>query len=285
MCVRQIWLPLSKFEASDTPVDPFIRQAGGMYVPCGHCPECLQAKQRQWVARFLLEDRYWKSRGDYVTLFITLTYSPDYITDDPKQQRNDYRAFLKQVARTTGYKPRYYICSEYGSKTKRLHYHVLLFGFLRRFLGLETPFPLAWLTNKIERSWKRGFVKIKIAEGKDLTYVSKYVTKDSFDDCVSFTACSKRPALGLNGITDETRSYLNRRLNNPLRFDYYVYPLPRYIGSKVLNDDYKRLKRGLAVIENLKHERTVNNPTRAKLVWRRYYQTLELYAYKKAKKN
>lgn len=281
MCVRMIWIPLKKFEESGKYIPPRIKMAGGMYVPCGHCPECLKSRQRQWYSRFKLEERYWSKKGGYVTLYFTLTYSNANIKFTRKELQNDYRAFLKQIKRITGYKPRYYICSEYGTLHNRVHFHGLLFGF-------PIGYSLIQLQNLLAKCWHRGFVNVSYASGKSLNYVSKYVTKDMEKSgkygVQTITACSKRPALGLLGISLCLSSYLDSNSTYCLRFDGYRYPVPRYIASKILSEDTINLKKSRAVLDGILKERE-NSPARARSVYQQYNKKLSEYAFAKHKKS
>lgn len=218
---------------------PIIRHGVlGLWVPCGKCPECIAARQRAWYARFWLEDKYWKTKGLYRTLFVTMTYSSDNLPSSRDEAFNDVRAFIKSVSRNIVEKPRYYLTSENGSTTGRLHYHMLLFGFPLH-VGLEK------VTESVRKCWHRGFVYVKYCSNKDFNYVSKYVTKDTdpyknVHSWKTIQSSSKRPPLGLReAISSAFSDYFNRDIDNVLRIDGYSYALPRYLKSKVYSDDNK----------------------------------------------
>lgn len=127
-----------------------------MKVPCGHCAECLQARQNEFVQRC-----YEMAKFNYV-LFGTLTYNneslPYRYVNGRKLKYADIRDFQNFIKRLRKYKVipefRYLCVTEYGDdkfddkgvlirKSKhRPHYHFLIFipfqkhnGQIDEFLG------------------------------------------------------------------------------------------------------------------------------------------------------
>lgn len=208
----------------------------GCYVPCGRCPECLKAKQRAWFVRFKYEENYYRRKGDYRTWFVTLTYNEENIPSTRLRAVKDWQAFLKQIKRKVYDTPRFYLTSENGSLHGRLHFHALLFG---------VPVCLGdadYISSLISSCWHRGFVSARYAVGKDFNYVSKYVTKDvdpfrSESSWRTIQTFSKRPPLGLRGLSSASMDYYNSRLDNVCHFDGYSYALPRYLATKVYSEE------------------------------------------------
>lgn len=217
--------------------DGYVNGALGVYVPCGRCPECLAAKQRQWYVRFTLEERYWRKKGDYRTIFVTLTYNSKHLPKTRTEALHDWQAFLKQVKRKVYDSPRFYLTSENGSCHGRLHFHALFFG-----LAVS---DIDSLNRLISDCWNRGYVATKFATGEDFNYVSKYVTKDTdpfkTDSDSSFKTiqtCSKRPALGvLSATRNDYLAYFNSSLDNAVHINGYSYALPRYLAQKVYTEE------------------------------------------------
>lgn len=123
--------------------------------------------------------------------FVTLTYSnssvPFFEVDGKKyltvwkQDIKDWiKRFRTNYERLTGKNGiRYFLCSEYGPKTRRPHYHVIFFGLDKNdlYLGL--------------RDWQARFgfalaIDIDYSEQKSLEcsarYVSKYACKGFLDN-------------------------------------------------------------------------------------------------------
>lgn len=98
-------------------------------VPCGKCPDCLARLISGWSFRLVQEGKDADS-----ALFVTLTYNTDsvpltragYMT----LQKADVQKFMKRLRFAhTGAKPiRYFAVGEYGGKTMRPHYHLILFN-------------------------------------------------------------------------------------------------------------------------------------------------------------
>lgn len=169
-------------------------------VPCGKCPECLKTKQNDYMVRIYEELMQCKK-----ACFVTLTYSNatvPYLFRNGKRfnvvWKDDVKDWIKRYRtnyeRQTGVKGiRYFLCSEYGPKTHRPHYHAIFFGLSRKDLKLALD------------DWRRryGYVLAKDIDfsPKSLQcsarYVSKYALKGIFEDpfcCASFLA-SKFPAI------------------------------------------------------------------------------------------
>lgn len=203
-----------------------------VYVPCGKCPECLKSKQSKWYVRFWLEDKYWISQGNFHSWFITLTYGKDQLPGTRERALKDWQAFLKQLKRKLGTPPRFYVCSENGSKHGRLHFHAILFaipdeGDIKRL---------------VDSCWHRGFTTTLPAGGKAFTYVSKYVTKDTDpfrkeDSFKTIQTCSKHPALGLLGLSPALVRWLNQSDDNFLRINSFRYGLPKYLSHMIYKDE------------------------------------------------
>lgn len=125
------------------PITKMIRESKyslpySVQVPCGKCLECLRDKQNEWVVRLYMESKYHSN-----ILFFTLTYSPDsvpslvnlesgelYLTVYKKHLQDWFKRFRRRYEKTYGLTAqlKYFITSEYGPKTKRPHYHGILFG-------------------------------------------------------------------------------------------------------------------------------------------------------------
>ena len=78
----------------------------------------------------------------------------------------------KNLTKFTDEKIRYYIASEYGPKTFRAHYHVLLY-----YDKEETQKAMS---KCIRKSWPFGRIDASISRGKCSSYVAKYVNSNHF---------------------------------------------------------------------------------------------------------
>jgi hypothetical protein len=131
-------------------------------VPCGKCVLCRDKKAREWSFRATCENVFSES----IPLFLTLTYNNENL---PKYGvfKEEVQLFLKRLRISLDrlyYKHnlRYFACAEYGSKSKRPHYHMLIWNFPR-----EGSFRNIWnVTHFIEKCWS----KITGYDGKKPVY-------------------------------------------------------------------------------------------------------------------
>lgn len=178
-------------------------------IPCGQCKQCRANYAKNWAARCQNESKYWKN-----TAFITLTYDEKHIPVVDKTTGEIYRGFRhpkeyylnnKRYENSTLYKPdmqkflkrlrkyakehgleenpekglKVFYCGEYGSKTQRAHYHLLIYGLIipdlyvwKRMKGIEYD-----RSTIIEKEWGMGNVIIGALNYKTCAYVAKYVMK------------------------------------------------------------------------------------------------------------
>ncbi len=149
---------------------------GERYRPCGKCQACLRRRRNAWTGRMLLEQSQHSECA-----FVTLTYNEEtmplvYLAEHdiwiPTLVKSHLQRFIKSVrkkAMRLERRLRYFAAGEYGSKTGRPHYHLILFG--------TGP---CW--NPIyEASWNRGFVSSYDANPRSMSYVAKYCLKGGKD--------------------------------------------------------------------------------------------------------
>lgn len=146
--------------------NPFIvkdKIKGDIPVPCGKCPPCLKRRASGWSFRLMQEDKKAQS-----SQFITLTYDTQNVPITKKGFmslcKRDVQLFFKRLrkANKSGTKIRYYIVGEYGGKTYRPHYHIILFN---------TPVEI------IQAAWKNGSVYYGNVTGASVGYTLKYMCK------------------------------------------------------------------------------------------------------------
>lgn len=149
----------------------------GLTVPCGKCPNCLEAKRDDWSVRLQLHCYGYT----HMPLFVTLTYDDKHLVfadDKPSLYRPDVSLFIKRL------KDRYQLydsdfsyfgCGEYGDTFSRPHYHILMFGlddFYHRWQRDSHA-----VENELADVWQKGIVDVKVAEWSGIHYVTKYTLK------------------------------------------------------------------------------------------------------------
>lgn len=176
-----------------------------MLIPCGQCIGCRIAQREDWTTRIEMEARGYPK--DQVW-FVTLTYDDDHVpgmivktgeilrkvqyTWKPGAERpesvqillyTDVQKFLKRLRKATGDELRYFCAGEYGEKTARPHYHLILYGwkptdlepiYKKRCNGYFTSETLC-------KIWGNGNVQIAQAVPETYRYVAGYVTKKMYE--------------------------------------------------------------------------------------------------------
>jgi len=133
-------------------------------VPCGKCLLCNKRKANALATRAIMETEMCGS----APLFITLTYSNEYLPLNekgfPTLRKQDFQLFMKRLrslldARNIEHSLRYFVCGEYGSKTKRPHYHLLLWNFpvthFKDMVAIQSFIQKAWSFFRVDKNSKR----------------------------------------------------------------------------------------------------------------------------------
>ncbi|AXL15103.1 replication initiator protein [Microviridae sp.] len=238
--------------------------------PCGRCIPCRIKKRNEVATRIVLEMSQHQRN-----LFVTLTYAPGNLPESgvEKSHIQKYIKRLRKALDNSGYTDsvRYFACGEYGSKTHRAHYHLVLFGLDAHY---ETYVRDAWSIN----GDPIGHVHIGEAHAGAGKYVAKYASKgittnkriDRIQKLAGknpeFNLRSKHPALGYSaiqklahslahyGITDKLRKVYDfgsaereNKIPIAIRFDGQTWPLDRYLRDVLYRLVHGSKRDGLAV--------------------------------------
>lgn len=131
-----------------------------------------------------------EAKSSISVYFVTFTIAPENCDGNVHKEHlqkfwHDFRQANPSV------KFKYYAVSEYGTNTKRPHYHAIIFfkmGVRRDIIHKE-----------IKRWWKLGNIKVDIANDARLHYVTKYHITKPFTPKgknKTFTHMSRRPFIG-----------------------------------------------------------------------------------------
>lgn len=201
-------------------------KADRITVPCGKCAACLTNRRNDWSRRLAFEHE--NSTSAY---FVTLTYDDDNIVYGAyygtliKKHLQDYIKRIRDAIKPD--KIRYYAVGEYGTATKRPHYHILIFNL--------PPGELY----RIAEKWTYGYIQVGQVTGASIHYVTKYhVNRNDHPDgsAPGFTIQSSKPGIGYAYI-EKNRQYHE---GNPLRGHLFLRGglkcrLPRYYKDKLYN--------------------------------------------------
>lgn len=148
-------------------------------VRCGRCRYCRLRRKQHWVGRLFLE-----SLDHMHARFLTLTYR-----DDPGiLDYRDCQLFLKAYRERTS-RFRYFAVGEYGAKTGRGHWHLIIFGHAPKCVGpVDNP------------AWRHGFSYDGTVTPQSIGYVAGYSLKDVVRGKPAITKMSLQPGIGLPRI-------------------------------------------------------------------------------------
>lgn len=160
-----------------------------IWLPCSTCPGCLQDRALAWSIR-----SYQESQLHIKNSFITLTYSDDNLPSDGKISVDALQKFFKRVRKK--YSIRYLACGEYGSQTRRPHYHALIFGHdFRHLMQQEVDANGSYTSPDLEQFWPFGHNVVAPVSMSTCCYVAGYVNKKQGDED-TFRLSSRRPPIG-----------------------------------------------------------------------------------------
>lgn len=228
-----------------------------MTVPCGKCAACITNKRNDWATRLRIEDRYAVS-----SYFITLTYSDNNLkmVDIPNMNgeiiytvaslvKDDVQLFMKRLRKGTKDKLKYYLVGEYGEKTFRPHYHMLLFGLNKTGVRLQK-----YLLDK----WNKGQIDIGQVNPASIRYITNYmVTKTQFkNDFIEPPFAHMSKGLGKAYIEKHKSKHHNDLSRNYMTFeDGQKSRLPRYYRDALYCENTRIKQNEKAIHDSDKREK------------------------------
>lgn len=261
-------------------MSPWVKEdkkTGSNYtLPCGKCPDCLAKRASGWSFRLLQEEKICSS-----ALFLTLTYNTDHVPITNKGymtlNKTDPQKFMKRLRKLHTTTLKYYTVGEYGGKSKRPHYHLILFNAHE---GL------------ISKAWTLGDIHYGKVTGASIGYCLKYMSKPSQipqhkndDRLPEFGLFSK--GLGKNYLTINMINYHHAKVLDRMYCtlqDGKKISMPRYYKDKIYDENQReQIASHFKNQKNLEYEKTVNHPDYTQL--QRDKEQGIIAAYKKQNRN
>lgn len=177
-----------------------LMEQNAISMPCGHCQACELRKRKDMSTRLANEASLYSR-----SCFLTLTYDDDHlphVDGVPTLYPTDLQLFMKRLRRRiqvltgtkyskddkhgkriTDYKDyvniRFFAVGEYGSKTHRPHYHVMIFGWTPadgkvKFYRNGHPVNIS---DEVQSVWKNGIISYTSVTPEVAKYCARYVTK------------------------------------------------------------------------------------------------------------
>lgn len=230
-------------------------------VPCGKCPLCRNKKSAEWSFRAVCENK----TSTAVPLFVTLTYNADNLPSNGIS-KVAVQLFLKRLRINLDrlgieHSLRYFACGEYGTKSKRPHYHLIIWSFP----DMRT---LKERLSVIEKSWQQGFCYVVPCTHGAISYVMKYMKKTPIvpNGCEPNFFLSSRKGGGIGAAYAkslmsyfrENPTQLEISVTDPYSGKTFTSLLPSYfknlyfppnskLVTKQVSDDYKSLQYRLSL--------------------------------------
>lgn len=233
-------------------------------VPCGKCDICIAKAAREWGTR-----AYYESKGHEQNCFLTLTYDDRNYPKDGKLDKRELQRFTKRLRKVTGVPIRYLACGEYGEKTERAHYHMVVFGSDLRGGAVDVG---DWYFSPVVRdTWGLGNIHTTSLEPGACYYVAGYTQKKGGKGH-EFRLASRRPPLGRQAACqfkeDFRKGYITidgKLVPVPKAFREWDEEVDRWCKDAKLNADAERKQRdwfgfwdakpdNVKKVENHRHE-------------------------------
>ena len=216
---------------------------------------CRVNRVRTWQGRMILE-----AQDHPYSAFVTLTYNDEHLPEDNNVCKVEMQNFLKRLRKQIQpRKIKYFAVGEYGEKSWRPHYHLIIFGLS----------PSEQKT--VEKCWTKGYVQVGTAEPSSMSYCCGYVLKKmtkSTDSRLNgrkpeFSLMSKREPIGIGVVKkvekalasaagQKARKILGDNVKT-IRAEGKRYPLGRTVKEKIYatlgTDDKQRRENARRTIE------------------------------------
>lgn len=191
------WAPLSKADGGRLVFQraKALNPDHVIKVPCGGCIGCRVSKVEDWSTRCAHEAQMHDRNS-----FLTLTYDDDHYPEHGSVNLRTFQLFIKRLRKDVGTKLRFFGCGEYGSETKRAHYHALIFGYdfhADRKLFKTTQHGPLYASAQLSRIWPYGSALIGSVTPSSAGYVAGYVRKKIGGDLAATHYLHTHPVSGL----------------------------------------------------------------------------------------
>lgn len=220
---------------------------GDLSFPCGKCIACRIQRTQEWAVRLVHESVFWDS-----SIFVTLTYSDEHLPEDNKVSKRELQMFIKRLRyNLNDRKIKYYGCGEYGDKTNRCHYHLIVFGMEPKEKYM------------LEAAWNKGIVHVGTVTLNSCRYVASYIQKKIYGDITSRNSdvfAIQSQGLGLSWAlsSEEYLREYERMTQNGI-----VMSIPRYyvkkLGLDLSRSQTERQEEKEEQLQKMMDQRGINN--------------------------
>lgn len=225
-----------------------------IFVPCRNCSECKKSRAEEWAVRLWSE-----MKENPIVDFVTLTYrnSPLILI------KKEVQSFIKRLRRRTNNKIKYFACGEYGDKSLRPHFHLIIYNCLEikknmQYLGKSKKGHKMYNSPFLEKVWTKGFNVVQNVTFETLVYTALYQQKTKnklpreLKNYPEFNLMSRN--LGYDYISKNIEKFLE---TDEIWINGQSYPIPTGILNKlyVKRDSEGRIIEKDEVLVKLKEDR------------------------------
>lgn len=207
----------------------YSKQFATFQLPCGQCLECRLTYAREWAIRCVHEASCYEKNA-----FITLTYSDENLKS-PKLVYSDFQKFMKKLRKTQNEPVGVFVTGEYGEKTKRPHWHAIVFNW---FPGDSKPKyknergDQVWESELLSKTWGHGLAELGSVTMESASYCARYAAKklahgkDQEHEFHPISKKSSKQAIGKKYLEKYWPNIFNYGKN--ILIDGTEVPIPRY---------------------------------------------------------
>lgn len=143
-------------------------------LPCGKCIECRLDYARQWAVRCVHEAQMHEKNS-----FITLTYADQHLKS-PKLIYSDFQKFMRRLRKTQNAPIGVFVTGEYGEKTKRPHWHAIIFNWSpndQTYFRSNHRGDKIYSSKTLETLWPHGKCELGSVTMESAGYCARYAAK------------------------------------------------------------------------------------------------------------
>lgn len=152
----------------------YSKEYSTFQLPCGKCLSCRLEYSRQWAIRCVHEAQMHEKNS-----FITLTYDDEHL-GDPKLDYRDFQLFMKKLRKTQNEPIGFFVTGEYGEKSKRKHWHAILFNYQPKDLTYKYTTERGHRvddSSTLTRLWGHGITECGSVTFESAGYCARYAAK------------------------------------------------------------------------------------------------------------
>ncbi len=216
-------------------LNPIYLEQQQIWCDCRKCAECRHKRAREWACRCWAELQTQNNVGS----FITLTYSPE--NNPIRLQKRDVQLFIKRLRKKISPKKiKYFACGEYGDRTLRPHYHIIIFGYDfpdKVYFTKSKKDKLIYKSAELDKLWTLGLHTVQDVTISTCVYTALYSAKPTktlpkwLQQAPEYNTMSQ--SIGMEYLQ---KNYDTYKKTDAIWIDGEAYAIPKALFDKV----YKR---------------------------------------------